>query len=433
MCNKVQMGNRVQAIWLWPLCWGQWCVIEVSSASWPGGLGLAASHREAGRAARQWQLQTVCTRLLQELPELTLEDAVVMPGSQDFGRRGQGLEGGAWKPGLGVRQQGEVGWRWLRSYKLCVPAKCGAAGQSHVIPIKLKDSKGRPKNNDLQPSPFRQAVDLPPKTRSSENEPDGKSKKRKINVPGALPSGSKTDGDKEPIAEEDFFEPSNLNPLNHEAHLAGSGNLGAVMLVVTVGEGAYLQNTHAEPITIRKWTTLPGYYKGKLWAPAGKEKEEIGPADVLFSLEGSQDYIILGGKYMSLLDTIKTKRSLSPSDAHVGCHTLTDSPSATEPAAFTLSPKQAQVYFKASDFPAKVGKTEGAEAGQDDVAKIPAAHMAGTLPPSKWNGKYIKMRWAMKWPPVAAKGLQPIRPMVVNSVSLTIPPGKALQIVKPDS
>ncbi|CAJ1456543.1 unnamed protein product, partial [Effrenium voratum] len=254
-------------------------------------------------------------------------------------------------------------------------------------------------------------LDLPPKTRSSENEDDGKSKKRKINVPG----------------------PSNLNPLNHEAHLVGSGNLSAVMLVVTVGEGAYLQNTHAEPITIRKGTTLAGYYKGKFWAPTGKEKEEIGPADVLFFLEGSQDYIILGGKYMSLLDTIKTKRSLSPSDAHVGYHTLTDSPSATEPAAFTLSPKQAQVYFKASDFPAKVGKTEGAEAGQDDVAKIPAAHMAGTLPASKWNGKYIKMCWAMKWPPVAAKGLQPIRPMVVNSVSLTIPPGKALQIVKPDS
>ena len=37
------------------------------------------------------------------LPELTLEDAVVMPGSQDFGRRGQGLEGGAWKPGSPCR------------------------------------------------------------------------------------------------------------------------------------------------------------------------------------------------------------------------------------------------------------------------------------------------------------------------------------------
>ena len=52
-------------------------------------------------------------------------------------------------------------------------------------------------------------------------------------MPGALPSGSKTDGDKEPIADEDFFEPSNLNPLSHEAHLVGSGNLSAVMLVVS--------------------------------------------------------------------------------------------------------------------------------------------------------------------------------------------------------
>ena len=49
-------------------------------------------------------------------------------------------------------------------------------------------------------------LNLPPKTRSSENEDDGKnqSKKRKINAPGNAPAGSKTDGEKEPatVAEE---------------------------------------------------------------------------------------------------------------------------------------------------------------------------------------------------------------------------------------
>ncbi|CAJ1416725.1 unnamed protein product [Effrenium voratum] len=388
-----------------------------------GGMNLFYLGLHATQSEVDWALQHHTEKLAEQLSNGNFKPFISLPE-----RNAELVAAQPPPPNLSLLAYSKTRLPGSTLQTLSTPAKVLAAWHDHSI------FKGEFREF-LQKTRADYPLDLPPKTRSSENEDDGKSKKRKINVPGALPSGSKTDGDgdKAAIAEEDFFEPSNLNPLNHEAHLVGSGNLSAVMLVVTVGEGAYLQNTHAEPITIRKGTTLAGYYKGKFWAPTGKEKEEIGPADVLFSLEGSQDYIILGGKYMSLLDTIKTKRSLSPSDAHVGYHTLTDSPSATEPAAFTLSPKQAQVYFKASDFPAKVGKTEGAEAGQDDVAKIPAAHMAGTLPASKWNGKYIKMCWAMKWPPVAAKGLQPIRPMVVNSVSLTIPPGKALQIVKPDS
>ncbi|CAJ1461119.1 unnamed protein product, partial [Effrenium voratum] len=322
-----------------------------------GGMNLFYLGLHATQSEVDWALQHHTEKLAEQLSNGNFKPFISLPE-----RNAELVAAQPPPPNLSLLAYSKTRLPGSTLQTLSTPAKVLAAWHDHSI------FKGE----------FREFL------QNSENEDDGKSKKRKTNVPGALPSGSKTDGDgdKAAIAEEDFFEPSNLNPLSHEAHLVGSGNLSAVMLVVTVGEGAYLQNTHAEPITIRKGTTLAGYYKGKFWAPTGKEKEEIGPADVLFSLEGSQDCIILGGKYMSLLDTIKTKRSLSPSDAHVGYHTLTDSPSATEPAAFTLSPKQAQVYFKASDFPAKVVKTEGAEAGQDDVAKIPAAHMAGTLPAS---------------------------------------------------
>ena len=146
--------------------------------------------------------------------------------------------------------------------------------------------------------------------------------------------------------------------------------------------------------------------QGQVLGADGKGKRGDWPSRCAVLLGGLAGLHHLGRQVREPPDTIKTKRSLSPSDARVGYHTLTDSPSATEPAAFTLSPKQAQVYFKASHFHAKVGKTEGAEEGEDDVAKIHAAHMAGTLPASKWNGKYIKMCWAMKWPAHPSNGCQ---------------------------
>ena len=104
--------------------------------------------------------------------------------------------------------------------------------------------------------------------------------------------------------------------------------------------------------------------------------------------------------------------------------TVTDAPTQTEPAAFKLALKQlASVYFKAANFPAKVSKSENDSAEDDGLLKIPAAHMAGQV---RCHGLGHEVAGS------CLKRLQPIRSMVVSSANLTIPPGKVLQIVKPE-
>ena len=49
-----------------------------------------------------------------------------------------------------------------------------------------------------------------------------------------------------------------------------------------------------------------------------------------------------------------------------------------------------------------------------DELTIPAPHLVGTIPSSKWLASAaVDVVWAVKWPAVAAKGLQPVRPAVV--------------------
>ncbi len=87
------------------------------------------------------------------------------------------------------------------------------------------------------------------------------------------------------------------------------------------------------------------------------------------------------------------------------------------------------VYFRASEIPVK---DEQGEPNDDEVKKtIPAAHIAGLLPFDIWQASsLVTIAWAVKWPPVASKGLQPIRPMLVTSRDFEIPANSAVEVVK---
>ena len=94
-----------------------------------------------------------------------------------------------------------------------------------------------------------------------------------------------------------------------------------------------------------------------------------------------------------------------------------------------MDKKSIVVYFRASEIPVK---DEQGEPNDDTVKKtIPSAHIAGLLPFDVWQSSSLVMiAWAVKWPPVASKGLQPIRPMLVTSQDLEIPANSAVEVVK---
>lgn len=88
------------------------------------------------------------------------------------------------------------------------------------------------------------------------------------------------------------------------------------------------------------------------------------------------------------------------------------------------------IYFRASEIPVK---DEQAEQQNDESVRkvVPASHIAGLLPYERWqSSSLVTIGWAVKWPAVASKGLQPIRPMLVTSQNLEIPANSAVEVVK---
>ncbi|CAK9019083.1 Uncharacterized protein SCF082_LOCUS14370 [Durusdinium trenchii] len=203
----------------------------------------------------------------------------------------------------------------------------------------------------------------------------------------------------------------------------------SLVLKVTIGQGVFLENLMDTPQVLKAGVVLCGYYKGKFWSPDGNGEKPCEKSDVLFRLESSMDHVMLNSKYLKVSEVIREKRKLTPADAHVAYHELQDSPTPTDASAFNLVPKKMDVFFKISDFPA----VKQEEDGQDKLM-IPSAHLAGTVPSKVWQTSDLaKVTWAVKWPAVASKGLQPVRPMIVCAKDITVPPKQAVEVVKPST
>ena len=201
------------------------------------------------------------------------------------------------------------------------------------------------------------------------------------------------------------------------------------VLAVTVGHGAFLINREDSPIAIPVGTTLGGYWKGTFRNLDFKTETKPGSAEVAFQLSSCEDHVFIGSKWLELQEVMNSKRLLSPTDAHVAYHKLIDAPTSDRPAGFTVKPlDRICVLFKA-ETPAK---SEGADA--DATATVPASHICGSLPSEKWSAStFLDFCWHVKWPAVASKGLQPIRPVLVASRPLQIPAKKALKVVPPEA
>ena len=268
-------------------------------------------------------------------------------------------------------------------------------------------------------------LDLPPRSVAKAEDADSnnpKPAKRQRTGPGAA-AGGQASADAA-IREEDLVDVDALGlPLTHEANLPSNAKL---QIVVTVGNGCYLLNKSGDAQSVKGGAVIAGFYKGKF--ECHKEMPE-GAAIVPFQLKGSEDLVVFNGKQVKLLEVIKQKRLSNPNDAHIGFHEMQDEPTATSPAAFRLSLKpKVFLAFHATPFPVK---NEGAE-GQPVV--IPSVHLAGALPAKMWDQcRYASMTWAVKFPPVGSKGLQPIRPMVCADDCLVVPAGKALKLLSPET
>ena len=82
------------------------------------------------------------------------------------------------------------------------------------------------------------------------------------------------------------------------------------------------------------------------------------------------------------------------------------------------------IYFRADDIQTK---------GEGETPRVPIHHLAGCMKASEWETSASKVIWAVKWSDLAAKGLTPVRPMVVTTRHLMIPPQSAIELVKAET
>ena len=264
-------------------------------------------------------------------------------------------------------------------------------------------------------------LDLPPKRANEAENPKPAAKKPRTTSTGAGSESGQTDS-----LETDLVDVESVTasfPLTHEATLSSNAK---IELVITIGQGVFALNKSQETQCLKQGAVLCGYYKGK-W-----ETEKVLPKgvnDVPWVLGGSDDMLMMQNKYMSLSDIIKQKRLLTPADAHVSFHILKDKPTTRDPSAFVLEGKPNMfLTFKIAETPTKT------EEDSSTPAKVPCVHLAGMLPASRWGeSRYVHVAWACKWPAVGQKGLQAVRPMVCAKMALSIPAGKALRLLQPET
>ena len=269
-------------------------------------------------------------------------------------------------------------------------------------------------------------LDVPPKqARGAEGEdpnPKPGKKPRGAGAANTAAAGSPAEGPKP----DDFIAVEDLRvPLTHESTLPSNNKL---QIVVTVGNGCYLLNKTDDAQVCKAGTALAGYYKGKFETSTSKP---TGNDVVCFQLTSSANKILMGGKMVSVAEAVKQRRLTNPSDAHIAFHEMRDDPQPTDPGAFQLSTKPSVwLGFHAQAFPAP--KQEPSD--DSSVLRIPSVHLAGAIPAGQWENcpSWAGMSWATKWPPVVSKGLQPIRPIVISFVNLSIPPKKALRVLQPE-
>ena len=226
------------------------------------------------------------------------------------------------------------------------------------------------------------------------------------------------------------------SPLTFEAVLNAKSQLS---IVLGINRRIFIKNSSGQEQKLPSGTVIAGWFKGKFWhyrrdgssgqAHAKKSKKsaeeeitETTDADVLFSLKDASSVVAVNGKAITLAELFAERRKTHP-DAAVQYHKLQDKPSPGAPGWFELQ-TEVSIYFRGEDIPAK-GEEQG-------VPKLPMHHLAGAVKASCWNTPVSQVTWAVKWSQTSAKGLTPVRPMVLTTVPLLIPPKSAAELTQSD-
>ena len=162
---------------------------------------------------------------------------------------------------------------------------------------------------------------------------------------------------------------------------------------------------------------MAGYFKGQF----KQFKDEPSEQDLVFDLSDAHTEVVFGNKVLTLKDVMEEKRKVSPLTALVCYHDLVDAPTPEDSKFFRLTKKYSIAFVPEATPPPKE------EASEDEKKTLPWSSLAGMLSPQQWRTNFTTILWQVKW---VAKGLQPMRPVVVLKQAVTVPPGSACELTQ---
>ena len=200
----------------------------------------------------------------------------------------------------------------------------------------------------------------------------------------------------------------------------------ALKMVITIGKRIFIANeASASEITLPAGATVAGYYKGKFLLQGDRKAEADGlqlrASDCLYQLHDSNSLVVFEGKVATVGQVVAQKRALTPLSVVICYHDLVEQPTPEDAKHFVLQVKN-QVLFRPENAPAAEDKKSA-----DGCVTVALTSLAGCLETSCWETSRTHLLWAVKW---SARGLQPVRPMIVLAASTTVTAGQAVELAK---
>ena len=110
-------------------------------------------------------------------------------------------------------------------------------------------------------------------------------------------------------------------------------------------------------------------------------------------------------------------RDRDPAKGIVHSHSMHGDPQPGCPGFFKLDAKY-NIYWRKVPLIFKL-----------DIHAVKKEHAASTVPLTTWDTKLTHLVWHMRW---GRSGLQPVRPTIVFKASVTLKPGKVMELVQDD-
>ena len=186
-----------------------------------------------------------------------------------------------------------------------------------------------------------------------------------------------------------------------EAKLAGCGK-DPPLLQIRTGHTIYIVNNGTQEWVSPPHFNVTGFGKGSF--KIVKDDASVGTG-MIFNLASSEDLVVFNGAILTVGKVLNDQKASKP-DASICYHSIKLDD--TNPKIFTLKFVHRVVFFAI----APDGKNDNniSNMGQKESAKV-------------WNSGCLQVLWAVRW---AAKGLMPIKPMILLRDSVTLPPGRGL-------